>query len=410
MRSIRQIYKIGTGPSSSHSMAPRRAAMIFLAGDTGRISDRVEIELYGSLAATGRGHLTDQVLHEVLGDMPHEIIWKPAELLPVHSCGMIFKGYVKGQLAGQSCYYSVGGGSLADEQGRLLDADIPGYEHDSISEVLTWCRANDKMLWEYVSVREPADLSVFLGEIVDCMYKAIQRGVNSSQSVLPGGLNIKRRARKMRQNANRYRGGFFYDMTILASYALAVSEENASGSEVVTAPTCGACGVLPAVMYYMENNNQVTRQDIYESMMTAGLFGSSIAQRASISGAEVGCQGEVGSACAMAAAAAAQLLGGTNEQVEYAAEMALEHMLGLTCDPVAGLVQVPCIERNAFAAQRALECACYALATAGEHFISFDDVTEVMNRTGRDLQAEYRETSRGGLAGLIYQKLLKNNE
>ncbi len=409
MKSIRQIYKTGTGPSSSHSMGPRRAAQLFLESQSTKF-DRVKIELYGSLAATGRGHLTDQVIHEALAGIEHEIIWKPLELLPVHSCGMRFVSYLGSESVNNEIYYSIGGGNIAGEDGKLIDAINGEYEHDSIADVLIWCTKERKSIWEYAIDRESDSCRVFLDDVLGSMYQAVNRGLNSCESVLPGGLNIQRRAKKMRKQANRYKGGMFYDMTMLSAYALAVSEENASGQVVVTAPTCGACGVVPAVLFYMEHNCQVPRSDIVEALITAGIFGSSIAARASISGAEVGCQGEVGSACAMAAAAAAQILGGENHQVEYAAEMALEHMLGLTCDPVAGLVQVPCIERNAFAAMRAVECASYALSTTGDHFISFDDVVEVMNKTGRDMQAEYRETSRGGLAALIHAKLLSGKD
>ena len=386
-------------------MGPLKAAKHFLAHNNDPRPDFIEVELYGSLAATGKGHLTDVVLHKGLQHVEHKITWFPDEMLPYHSCGMYFNSFKEGKKLERVCYYSVGGGNIADIDGNLIDAVDLDYEHDAMSDVLKWCEQNNCDIWEYALSREPETCRDFLNEVLESMYAAVKRGLDNTQ-VLPGGLNIKRRARKMRQNASRYKSGMFYDMTMLGAYALAVSEENASGNVVVTAPTCGACGVVPAVLYFMEHNNQVPRCDIVEALATAGIFGSSIAARASISGAEVGCQGEVGSGCAMAAAAAAYILGGTNKQVEYAAEMAMEHMLGLTCDPVAGLVQVPCIERNAFAAMRAIECASYALSTSGDHFISFDDVVEVMNKTGRDLQCKYRETSRGGLAELIHRRML----
>lgn len=392
MESIRELYRIGHGPSSSHTMAPRRAAEQFRARHP--LAERYQVTLYSSLAATGRGHMTDLALQEALAPAPLEITWLPDVELPFHPNGMQFQAYfADGSCSEPWVVYSVGGGALAEEN----DPEPPAiYDMDLMGAILERCKATGQALWEYVELREGKDIWLFLHQVLAAMRAAIERGL-AREGVLPGGLGVARRAwvihRKMTMDGsppNRFE--------LLYAYALAVSEENASGGVVVTAPTCGSSGVLPATLRYVQEITRCTDDALLRALATAGLIGNLVKENASISGAEVGCQGEVGVACAMAAAAAAQLFGGTVRQVEYAAEMALENSLGLTCDPVAGMVQIPCIERNAFAASKAFNCADYALLSDGSHRIPFDDVVAVMWETGNNLPPLYRETATGGLA------------
>ncbi len=392
MQSIRELYRIGHGPSSSHTMAPRRAAETFKARHPA--AERFLVTLYGSLAATGRGHLTDVAIEEALAPAPVAIAWLPEVELPFHPNGMRFQAVMPdGARSEPWTVFSVGGGALAQEG----DPEPPAvYDLDTLAAILDRCKQTGQALWEYVAEREDRYIWRYLQQILDAMRAAIARGLDR-EGVLPGGLGVARRAwvihRKMTiagSAPNRFE--------LLYAYALAVAEENASGGLVVTAPTCGSCGVLPAVLRYVQEITRCSDEAILRALATAGLIGNLVKHNASISGAEVGCQGEVGTACAMAAAAAAQLFGGTVRQVEYAAEMGLEHNLGLTCDPVAGIVQIPCIERNAFAASKAFNCADYALLSDGSHRIPFDDVVAVLWETGNNLPSLYRETASGGLA------------
>ncbi len=392
MESIRELYRIGHGPSSSHTMAPRRAAEQFRLRYPN--AERYEVTLYGSLAATGRGHLTDVAIREALAPAPTEFAWLPEVELPRHPNGMQFQAVLPGGArSGPWQVFSVGGGALAEE----ADAAPPAvYDLDNLAAILARCRESGQSLWEYVEEREGKDIWAFLARIAEAMGAAVERGL-LREGVLPGGLGVARRAwvihRKMTiagSAPNRFE--------LLYAYALAVAEENASGGVVVTAPTCGSSGVLPAVLRYVQEITGCSDDAVLRALATAGLIGNLVKHNASISGAEVGCQGEVGVACSMAAAAAAQLFGGTVRQIEYAAEMGLEHNLGLTCDPVAGIVQIPCIERNAFAASKAFNCADYALLSDGTHRVPFDDVVAVLWETGNNLPSLYRETSSGGLA------------
>ena len=405
MKSIQHIYKIGTGPSSSHSIGPRRAAELFAE----RLTDKnckIAVELYGSLAATGKAHLTDKAIIEGLSPLEAEIIWKKDQILPLHPNGMVFKAFDNnGRTICNWRVYSVGGGELLDDNGPIQQSSYCVYQFNSISEILAWCIENNKSFWQYCSSNETEDIWQHLRQVWLVMCDAIGRGLSSKQEYLPGSLRLKRKAPAMFSCAHE-RTGIHRDFNLLSAYALAVAEENAAGHKIVTAPTCGSSGVLPSVLYYFHKHNDVGTERILRALATAGLFGSSVAERASISGAQVGCQGEIGTASAMSAGAAAQLLGADCKRIEYAAEMALEHSLGLTCDPVNGLVQIPCIERNAFAAMRAVECATYAISTSGEHIVSFDDVVDAMNKTGRDLQAKYRETAAGGLAEIMRLRLI----
>ncbi len=392
MESLRELFRIGTGPSSTHTMAPRRAAEYFLQKYPDAAAYRVT--LYGSLAATGKGHLTDVALRDVFGARACEIKYALREL-PKHPNGMEFEALDKaGNRAGFWRVYSVGGGALREDDDATQSPGV--YDLTTMDALLKWAIKNGQPLCQYVVEREGEEIWGYLDTVWDAMSRAINRGLEAD-GVLPGSLKLPRKARsfwlKARQSdAQLQRTG------LIAAYALAVSEENAAGGEIVTAPSCGSAGVIPAVLRYIGETYGLPERQIIRGLATAGLIGNFVKENASISGAEVGCQGEIGTACAMASGAAAQLLGGTTRQIEYAAEMGMEHHLGLTCDPVEGLVQIPCIERNAFAATRAIDCASYALLSDGSHYISFDEVVETMKETGMDLASRYRETAKGGLA------------
>ena len=404
MKSLFELYRIGVGPSSSHTMAPRQAALTFL--NKHPEAENFRVTLFGSLAATGRGHLTDKVLGEVfsLHQSQLELLWYPEKYLPLHPNGMRFEA-MTGSGVVSSCWevYSIGGGALLD--GEETAGTPPTYALTYLSDILDFVERSGESLWEYVLNSEDDSFLEYLERVWDTMSSAIKRGL-AHVGVLPGGLGLGRKAHTFYRKSSLY-GPHMQNNARIWAYALAVSEENASGSMIVTAPTCGASGVLPAVLRYLNETLECSRDDILRALATAGLIGNLVKKNASISGAEVGCQGEIGTACAMAAAAATQLHGGTIRQIEYAAEMGLEHHLGLTCDPVNGLVQIPCIERNAHAATRALSCCHFALLSGGEHKISFDEITLVMNETGQALPSLYRETSVGGIAQ-AYRQRAKN--
>lgn len=396
MESIRKIYKTGLGPSSSHTMGPRFAAEKFRAKN--EPATQIRITLYGSLAATGKGHLTDKVLRESFPEDKVRIIWEKDTVLPQHPNGMKFEALDdKGKLLDEWTVFSVGGGDIEDESSSLQK--VPVYPHNNMNDILKWCKANGRTLWEYVEIHEDKDIWNFLGKVWNAMKDSIVRGLEN-EGVLPGILHLPRKASSYYIKA-KSSAGSLQKRGLVFAYALAVSEENAGGGIIVTAPTCGSCGVVPAVLYHTQLTYNFSDQKIIRALATAGLIGNLVKENASISGAQVGCQGEVGTACAMAAAAATQLFGGTPSQVEYAAEMGLEHHLGLTCDPVAGLVQIPCIERNAIGAGRAMDAAAYAVLSDGNHRVSFDKTCVAMKKTGHDLPDIYKETSEGGLAVLV---------
>ncbi len=404
MESIKKIFKIGHGPSSSHTMGPRYATERFVKR-VGQLVEaqpalkgvgKFEVTLYGSLAATGRGHLTDVAINDILMPLAEtEIIWHPDVFLPFHPNGMKFRALsVGGDVIDDWTIYSVGGGDLAEEGQVSQRKQI--YDMSTIADIEAWCQQHGKTYWEYVDECEDDDLWDYLKRVWETMKACIKRGLDE-EGVLPGPLGVRRKAVSYNVRAQGYSGSL-RSRGLVYSYALAVGEENASGGEIVTAPTCGSCGVLPAVLYHIYTIKEFSERRILRALATAGLFGNVVKNNASISGAEVGCQGEVGVACAMASAAAAQLFGGTPTQIEYAAEMGLEHHLGLTCDPMCGLVQIPCIERNAFAAARALDSNLFSSFSDGTHHVSFDKVVAVMKQTGKDLPSLYKETSEGGLA------------
>ena len=393
MESIKSIFRIGHGPSSSHTMGPKMAAEQFKSKTQN--AALYKVSLYGSLAATGKGHFTDQAITDSLLPVAVDFAWFPDIVLPFHTNGMKFEAFdAENNLIEDWLVYSVGGGKIADENSYMTENHI--YEHNTLGEILPLVERQGKTYWEYVQEREESDIWDYLNEVWKTMQQSVQDGLDND-GVLPGELNLRRKAASYWVKAKSYKVSL-QNRCLIMSYALAVSEQNASGAKVVTAPTCGSAGVLPAILYHLKNYHEFSDKNILQALATAGLFGNVIKVNASISGAEVGCQGEIGSACAMAAAASNQVFGGSPQQIEYAAEMGLEHHLGLTCDPVCGLVQIPCIERNSFAALRALDANLASMLSDGKHIISFDKVVETMRLTGKDLPSLYKETSLGGLA------------
>ena len=391
MESIKKLLKIGNGPSSSHTMGPAVAAKKFL--EETPEAEYYIVKLYGSLAATGKGHLTDEIILKTLGRERTKIVFKPEVVYKYHPNAMKFEAYINRDMIKKWLVFSVGGGSLKelDEQRDEFSDEV--YPHKQMEDILEYCDEKQISLYEYIIEHEEADLDNYLDQILDAMFKALKRGL-FTEGILPGGLNVERKASNFYAE---YLKNPSHE-TLVYSAALAVAEENASGGVIVTAPTCGASGVVPAVLYAEMVLNNVPVEKIKEALAVGALIGNLVKTNGSISGAEVGCQGEVGVACAMAAASLTYIKGGTNREIEYSAEIGLEHHLGMTCDPIDGLVQIPCIERNAMAAMQAYNCANYAILTKGIHRITLDDAIEVMEQTGRDLREEYRVTSKGGLA------------
>ena len=407
MESLKKLFKIGRGPSSSHTMAPQIAAREF--AKKHKVPDKYNVTLYGSLAATGKGHLTDAAITEALEPLaPVEIIWEPSIFLPFHPNGMKFEGIVNGEIADSWTVYSIGGGALSDGVNSKAEKKESIYPMNKVTDIKNWCDENGRTYWEYVEKCEGKEIWDYLREVWDVMRNTIEHGLQN-EGVLPGGLGVQRKSATYLVKAKGYTDAM-RNRGLLFSYALATSEENAAGGAIVTAPTCGSSGVLPAVLYYLKTTRDFPEIRLLRALATAGLFGNIVKKNASISGAEVGCQGEVGVACAMAAAASCQLFGGSPSQIEYAAELALEHHLGLTCDPVCGFVQIPCIERNAIAAARAFDSNIYAMFSDGKHRVSFDRVVAVMKETGHDIPSLYKETAEGGLAKHLKEKIEKQQE
>ena len=406
MKSLKELYRIGKGPSSSHTMGPQKAAQTFAAHN--KDAKSFEVTLYGSLAATGRGHMTDVAIDEVLRPIaPLSIVWQPKVFLPYHPNGMKFVAFdAEGNRMNEWICYSVGGGALSEgEKSRWFNNKREVYQKNTLHEIQQWCENNGRGYWEYVDECEDEDIWDYLMVVWRAMQESVERGIDH-EGALPGPLKLPRKGPIYYVKASGYKQSL-QSRALVYAYALSVSEENASGGTIVTAPTCGSCGVLPAVLYHLAKGHKFSDIRILHALATAGIFGNVVKQNASISGADVGCQGEVGVACAMASAAACQLFGGSPSQIEYAAEMGLEHHLGMTCDPVCGLVQIPCIERNAFAATRALDANLYASFSDGTHSVSFDRVVKVMKQTGHDLPSLYKETSTGGLAQAYEQHMRK---
>ncbi|MFN9750969.1 MAG: L-serine ammonia-lyase, partial [Planctomycetota bacterium] len=441
--SVFDLFTIGIGPSSSHTVGPMRAARMFVQRlQTHQVLDqtvRVRVDLYGSLGATGRGHGTDKaVIAGLSGIAPEkadpdhlfqlvdsvransrlklggdrEISWTEAEdlgfqrkTLPYHSNGMTFQALsAAGEVLLQRTYYSIGGGFVVNEQAAeanqiVADSTKLPFPFTTAAQLLTHCREQglsiSSVMWANEQAwRTKAEIQSGLLEIWDVMQRCVERGCHN-EGILPGGLKVKRRAaslfRKLQSDPQSHAGVGIMDW--VNCWAIAVNEENAAGGQVVTAPTNGAAGIIPAVMhYYHRFCHAANPEGMVRFLLTAAAIGILFKENASISGAEVGCQGEVGSACSMAAAGLTEVLGGTPEQVENAAEIGMEHNLGLTCDPIGGLVQVPCIERNAMAAVKAINASRLALKGDGQHFVSLDKVIKTMRETGRDMKSKYKET------------------
>ncbi len=403
MRSIRNIYKIGIGPSSSHTMGPAFAAKRFI--EQFPEADFVKVTLFGSLSKTGRGHGTDRAIIEALSPIQAEIIFNTDESIPLeHPNTMTITGYKDGKRIAETTFLSIGGGEIrTKDEAEKTEQITDLYAENSFSEIAAICKERNIRLSDYVFEHEAPDFRDFLGNVWHTMQAAIRDGL-SRTGELPGGLGVKRKAQKLFNQRHIDESPQTKENRLVCAYAFAVSEQNADCGVIVTAPTCGSCGVLPAVLKYMQDKNSFSEDDVINALAVAGLIGQLVSTNASISGAECGCQAEIGTACSMASAALAELFEMGIDQIEYAAEIALEHHLGLTCDPVCGLVQIPCIERNAVAAMRAINALSLANFLSDSRKISFDLVVETMYQTGIDLSHIYRETGEGGLAKLYRHK------
>ena len=407
MDTLKELFKIGAGPSSSHTIGPERA--------TKRVKEKFPnadsfiVELWGSLAATGKGHYTDKIIIETFKPIPVEIIWKPEFVHELHTNGMKFIALDKDkQELGEWIVFSVGGGTIRDYD-ELMDKNPKKevYPLNTMKEITKWCKDNNKQLWQYVEEYEGPSIWQHIKYIDQAMDDAVRRGLEKEGDV-PGPFKYPKRAKEMYEKSLSKRAALVLTNKIFA-YALAVSEENASMGQVVTAPTCGASGVIPGLLRGMKEEYELKEDEVLKGLAIAGLIGNLVKFNATISGAEAGCQAEVGTACSMAAAMATYFMGGNIDQIEYAAESAMEHHLGMTCDPVGGYVIIPCIERNAICAIRALNTAVYCMSTDGKHTISFDEVVKTMKETGKDLCSAYKETSEGGLAK-YYDRILVDSK
>ena len=395
MESIRTLYKIGRGPSSSHTMGPEAACLAALKRYQG--AEKFEVTLFGSLAMTGSGHGTDRIIKETLSPIPCTIIFDKTTETLRHPNTMVIEAFGKDGSLGALKVYSIGGGSIEIEGEDAVPSEAEIYPLRTFSEIAEECKSRNIRLWEYVYEKEGDTLFSYLAEVWDTMKAAIKEGLSKS-GTLPGGLGTARKAQTLFQKRHIDESAQTKENRLVSAYAFAVSEQNAAGGTIVTAPTCGSCGVLPSVLKYMQDVRRFNDEDIVKALATAGLIGNIIRTNASISGAECGCQAEIGSACSMAAAALAELFEMGLDQIEYAAEVAMEHHLGLTCDPICGLVQIPCIERNAVAAMRAINAVSLSNFLSDSRKITFDLIVKTMYNTGCDLPLGYRETSGGGLA------------
>ena len=395
MESLKELYRIGTGPSSSHTMGPERAAKRFK--EKNLHADKFLVTLYGSLAKTGPGHLTDDILRKTFAPRPVEIRFDFSDKPLPHPNTMELTAFRDGEVTDVQRVISVGGGKILTEGESEPDTPSDIYPLSTFADIKAYCTEHRLRLWQYVEQCEGDNIWFYLGEVWKTMKNAILRGLET-EGTLKGGLDVQRKAKMLYRQKHIDESAETRESRTVCSYAFAVSEENAAGGMIVTAPTCGACGVLPAVLLYMQERRGFSDTEILHALAAGGLIGNLIKTNASISGAECGCQAEIGSACSMAAAALAELHGMDLDQIEYAAEVAMEHHLGLTCDPVRGLVQIPCIERNAVAAMRAINALNLANFLTHTRKISFDIVINTMYETGRDLFSKYRETGEGGLA------------
>ena len=397
MQSLKELYKIGRGPSSSHTMGPERAAKLMKS--RWHSADKFIVTLYGSLASTGKGHSTDVVLKKTFAPTACEVVFDYDTPCPVHPNTLDIEALRGSESLVKTRFYSIGGGTIKieGEPDSNTGVDNNVYPLSTYGDISEYCRSRNIRLWEYVKTCEGEAIFDYLEVIWETMKSAIHDGLTTS-GVLPGCLGTIRRAQHLYNQRHIDESAQTRENRLVCSYAFAVSEQNASGGIIVTAPTCGSCGVVPSVLKYMQESRGFSDEQIVRALATGGLIGNIIKTNASISGAECGCQAEIGSACSMAAAALAELFEMGLGQIEYAAEVAMEHHLGLTCDPIAGLVQIPCIERNAVAAMRAINALSLANFLADSRKISFDLIVKTMYNTGRDLLNSYRETSSGGLA------------
>ena len=401
MQSIRTLYKVGKGPSSSHTMGPERAAKLFR--EMTPEADRYEVILYGSLAKTGVGHGTDRVLVDTLAPYPTKIVFAsvdPGNMKHPNTLDLI--AYQDNKETQRIRVESIGGGDIVVE-GEAQHADAEVYPENSFAEIARFCQWRHVSLPEYVELNEGPEIWSFLEHIWHVMRQSIEDGL-AAEGILPGGLNVQRKAKYLYERTHLLDLPQVRELQLVCSYAFAVAEQNAGNGTIVTAPTCGSCGVLPAVLMYMQQKYDLPDRKIAEALGVAGLFGNLVRHNASISGAECGCQAEIGTACSMAAAAMGELTGLTIEEQEYAAEIAMKHQLGLTCDPICGLVQIPCIERNAVAAKRAIDASNLSHMLVGTRTISFDMVVRTMYETGINMNRAFRETSEGGLARLYSRR------
>lgn len=397
MQSLRELYKMGRGPSSSHTMGPERAAKFMLQHFPD--ADFFDVTLYGSLALTGEGHGTDRVLMQTFAPVKSRVTFDKISECPVHPNTMDIEPFKGGISCGKVRIYSVGGGSISFDGNRfeVEEERDDVYRHNNFRDIANYCRGNNLRLWQYVRECEGDGILDYLATVWEQMKQTIHEGLIVT-GVLPGCLGTQRRAQKLYNQRHIDESAQTKENRLVCSYAFATGEQNASGGIVVTAPTCGSCGVVPSVLKYMQETRGFSDEQVIKALATGGLIGNIIKKNASISGAECGCQAEIGSACSMASAALAELFEMGLNQIEYAAEVAMEHHLGLTCDPIAGLVQIPCIERNAVAAMRAINALSLANFLVDSRKISFDTVVAAMYNTGKDLLCGYRETSSGGLA------------
>ena len=394
MESIRELYKIGRGPSSSHTIGPERACRVFMARYPGATA--FHAILYGSLAKTGKGHGTDAVIRATFAPHACQVSFDGSSTDLPHPNTMDLIALRGDCEIGRARVMSVGGGSIVIE--GCDDAKPPLiYRHDHFEDIAAYCKEHEIRLWQYVLETEGNDILTYMKKIWSAMKDSIKAGLADS-GTLPGGLGVSKKAGVLYNSDYIGESAETKENRIVCAYAFAVSEQNASGETIVTAPTCGSAGVLPAVLYYQKHKHHYTDDDVVRALLTAGLIGDLIKTNASISGAECGCQAEIGSSCAMAAAALGELFNLSIDKIEYAAEIAIEHHLGLTCDPIGGLVQIPCIERNAVAAMRAINAVNLASFLWNTRKISFDKVVQTMKDTGHDLSASYRETAEAGLA------------
>lgn len=406
MQSLKEFYKIGNGPSSSHTMGPKRAVEIFK--NKHKDADKFKIILYGSLALTGKGHLTDYIIKQTLEGYETEIEFDTKYKCEVHPNTFDIFALKNNEEIAKWRVYSIGGGTFKVEGKK--DVTIPDiYHEESFDEIVKYCEEHDYDLYDYVCNVEEDDITEYLKEIWNSMEKTIEKGL-LSKGTIHGKLNLEKRAKELYEAKIENEDESLKQNRLLSAYAYATSEENASGGIIVTAPTCGAAGVLPAVLYYMKNKYNISDEKIVKALAVAGVIGNVVKQNASISGAECGCQAEIGTACSMSAGACTYLLGGDLKKIENSAEIGMEHHLGLTCDPIYGYVQIPCIERNAIAAMRAVEASNLAMLLKNDRKISFDLVVDTMYETGKDLQSHYRETSEGGLAKKYCRNKFYNKE